>query len=100
MRHSGTSLGRSALPLCIALLAVARPAQAQFVEQGPPLVGADHVGYSFQGSTVALSADGSTAIVGAVSDDNPTNADGGGRGCAFVFIRSGQSWIQQGLKLV
>jgi len=44
------------------------------------------------GSAVAISADGSTAIVGAPGD-------AGGRGAAWVFVREGSTWAQQSEKL-
>lgn len=44
------------------------------------------------GGAVALSADGSTALVGGELDDN-------GAGSAWVFTRSGSTWTQQGPKL-
>src|SRR6516165_9582561 len=43
--------------------------------------------------SVALSADGSTAIVGGWSDNSKT-------GAAWVFTRNGGVWTQQGKKLV
>src|SRR4029453_625729 len=43
--------------------------------------------------SVALSADGNTAIVGGWSDNSKT-------GTAWVFTRSGGIWTQQGKKLV
>ena len=46
-----------------------------------------------QGSSVALSGDGNTAIVGGPQDNN-------GAGAACVFTRSGGQWTQQGSKLV
>src|SRR5262249_22043840 len=46
-----------------------------------------------QGTSVALSADGNTAIVGA-------RFDNGGAGATWVFTRSGSVWSQQGGKLV
>jgi hypothetical protein len=46
------------------------PAQAQFTQQGPKLVGNGAIGDALQGGDVALSADGNTAIVGGISDDN------------------------------
>ena len=45
------------------------------------------------GRDAALSADGSTAVVGAPFDE-------GGVGAAWVFKRSGSSWTQDGAKLV
>ncbi len=44
------------------------------------------------GSSVAVSADGSTILVGAPSD--------GSSGAAYVFVRPGRSWLQQGPKLL
>jgi len=45
----------------------------------------------FQGSAVAISADGSTAISGGYEDSDS--------GAAWIFTRSNGSWIQQGPKL-
>jgi hypothetical protein len=45
------------------------------------------------GHSVALSADGATALVGAPADE-------GGGGAAFVFVREGSSWSEQSPKLV
>jgi len=42
--------------------------------------------------TVALSGDGTTALAGASSDDDP---NGDGAGSAYVFSRSGDSWGQE-----
>jgi hypothetical protein len=47
------------------------PAQAQFAEQGPKLVGTGAVGFAHQGYSVSLSGDGNTAIVGGPSDNPP-----------------------------
>jgi hypothetical protein len=46
-----------------------------------------------QGASVAVSADGNTAIVGGPSDHRTT-------GAAWVFTRSGDAWTQQGNKLL
>ncbi len=62
-------------------------------QQGPKLVGTGAVGGAYQGRSVALSADGNTAIVGGYQDDSNT-------GAAWVFTRSGGVWSQQGSKLV
>lgn len=43
---------------------------AQFVQQGSKLVGAGAAGQAGQGGSVALSADGNTAIVGGWADDD------------------------------
>jgi hypothetical protein len=64
------------------------PAQGQFFQQGPKLVGTGAIGAADQGSSVSLSSDGSTAIVGAPNDD-------GGAGAAWVYTRSNGVWSQQ-----
>ncbi len=53
---------------------------------------AEEIGEGHFGGSVALSADGNTALVGGPSD----NGDGG---AAWVFTRSGTTWEQQGAKL-
>src|SRR5260370_23681247 len=69
------------------------PAQAQFSQQGPKLVGTGTVFVAEQGVSVSLSGDGNTAIVGGFDDDN-------GVGAAWVYTRSGGAWSQQGSKLL
>jgi hypothetical protein len=64
-----------------------------WTQQGPKLVGTGAVGLANQGTSVSLSSDGNTAIVGGPSDNN-------GIGAAWVFTRSGGVWSQQGNKLV
>jgi hypothetical protein len=64
-----------------------------WAQQGSKLVGNGGVSFMRQGSTVALSADGNTAIIGGPYD----NAY---KGAAWVFSRSGTVWTQQGAKLV
>jgi hypothetical protein len=63
-----------------------------WTQQGSKLTGSGVVGSAFLGGSVALSADGNTALVGG-SDDN------GLAGAAWVFTRSGTAWSQQGPKL-
>ena len=53
----------------------------------------------FQGASVALSADGNTALVGGVMDGDGSQTTFG-VGAAWVFTRSGGVWTQQGSKLV
>jgi hypothetical protein len=64
-----------------------------WTQQGPKLFGTGAVGVAFQGWSVALSADGNTAIVGGPDDNSNT-------GAAWVFTRSGGGvWTQLGSKL-
>jgi hypothetical protein len=62
-------------------------------QQGPKLVGTGAVGDAYQGVSVSVSGDGSTAIVGG-------KGDSGFAGAAWVFIRKDGQWSQQGPKLV
>ena len=78
--------------VCATLLA-SHPALAQFSQQGPKLVGTGAVGFASQGTSVSISADGNTAIVGGRGDNI-------GVGAAWVWTRSGGVWTQQGTKLV
>ncbi len=64
-----------------------------WTQQGPKLVGSGAVGDAGQGWSVALSADGNTAIIGGPGDNS-------GAGAAWVFTRSGAQWTQTGAKLV
>ena len=61
--------------------------------QGPKLVGTDAVGNAQQGSSVSLSGDGNTVIVGGDIDNHSV-------GAAWVYTRSGSVWSQLGPKLV
>ncbi len=62
-------------------------------QQGGKLVGTGPTGSSNQGWSVAISADGNTAIVGGPADNT-------GAGAAWVFTRTGGTWAEQGTKLV
>lgn len=62
-------------------------------QQGAKLVGSGAVGAAMQGASVALSADGNTAIVGGLDDDGST-------GAVWVWTRNAGVWSQQGSKLV
>ena len=76
----------------LGMLFLAHAAAAQFTQQGNKLVGTGAVGAANQGS-VAISADGNTAIVGGWADNSQV-------GAAWVFARTGGAWTQQGNKLV
>jgi hypothetical protein len=75
------------------MLLLAHAAAAQFTQQGSKLVGTGAIGSADQGFSVALSADGNTAIVGGSQDNS-------GAGAAWVWTRSGGVWTQQGGKLI
>ena len=62
-------------------------------QQGNKLVGLGNVGPAQQGSSVSISADGNTAIVGGFRDNNS-------QGAAWLFKRSNGIWKQYGNKLV
>jgi len=64
-----------------------------WTQQGSKLVGTGAVGIAQQGSSVSLSADGNTAIVGGYLNN-------GEAGAAWGWTRSGGVWTQQGSKLV
>jgi hypothetical protein len=59
---------------------------------GVKLTGDGETGAGRFGSSVALSPDGNTALIGGDSDD-------GGKGAVWVFTRAGSAWSQQGGKL-
>ena len=62
-------------------------------QEGNKLVGSGSAGSSYQGQSVAISADGNTAIVGGTIDNNAV-------GATWVFTRSNGVWSQQGSKLL
>jgi hypothetical protein len=72
-----------------------------WTQQGPALSPPTASGVSGFGSSVALSADGSTALIGGPSDTPGTDVDGNATnlGAAWVFTRTGSGWQQQGSKL-
>ena len=59
-----------------------------WTQQGPKLTGSS----GFFGNTVALSADGNTALISGSNDNQSV-------GAVWVFTRSGSAWTQQGPKL-
>jgi hypothetical protein len=69
----------------------------KFQEQAK-LVATERVKYDYLGWSVAISGDGNTAIVGAIASYNTDGtllASGWGTGAAYIFTRSGDSWLQQ-----
>ena len=66
--------------------------QGNWTQQGTKLVGADAIGASQFGSSVALSADGYTLLIGGRGDNNSA-------GAAWIFTRSDTEIWQQTRKL-
>jgi surface protein len=65
----------------------------EWMQAGAKLVGTGGSSQAWQGYSVALSANGNTALVGAPAD----NSLAGG---TWVFTRSGGNWTQQGSRLL
>jgi hypothetical protein len=64
-----------------------------WTQQGPKLTGGEEARQGEFGTSVALSSDGNTALIGGMSDGSY------GTGAAWVFTRSTSTWTQQGPKL-
>jgi hypothetical protein len=64
-----------------------------WVQQGKKLEGKGEVGLGRFGRSVALSADGNTALIGGYFDGGPKAEEQ--TGAAWVFTRSGSSWAEQ-----
>ncbi|SPF52978.1 conserved exported hypothetical protein [Candidatus Sulfopaludibacter sp. SbA4] len=78
-------------------------ANGVWTQQSGALTGADASSFyeSLQGSAVALSADGNTAIVGGMEDGGgQTFGDPNPTGAVWVYTRRSGVWSQQGSKLV
>lgn len=81
-----------AVPICVfvhSLLSL--PAVGQFSQQAK-LVGTGAIGNADQGTSVSLSGDGHTAIVGGPTDNTGTVNNAG---AAWVFVGSHEQWTQQ-----
>ena len=65
---------------------------ATWTQQGGKLTGSGETGAGGFGFSVALSADGNTALIGGPDDNSSV-------GAAWVFTRTGTTWTQQGSKL-
>jgi hypothetical protein len=63
-----------------------------FIQQGAPITDTEADTDAELGASVALSADGNTALIGAANDSD--GSGGSQDGAAFVFTRSGSSWTQ------
>lgn len=64
-----------------------------WTQQGTKLLPSDATGAARFGASIALSTDGNTAVFGGWSDN--TN-----EGAAWIFTRNGNTWVQQGPKLI
>ena len=73
-----------------------------WTQQGKKIVGSGAGGTPRQGTSVAVSADGNTAILGGPDDpsDKARPFGVGPPGAAWVFTRRGGVWMQEGQKLV
>ena len=78
-----------AVGVVVGVLFLAHVAAAQFIQQGSKLVGTGAVGAAHQGYSVAVSADGSTAVVTGYGDSSFT-------GAAWVFTRGEGVSSQEG----
>lgn len=79
-----------------AVWAFTRPVN-QWIAQGNKLTVSDASGNAQVGSSVALSADGNTALIGGSADDTQSGAS---VGATWAFRRSGSVWSQQLGKIV
>ena len=70
-----------------------------WTQEGEKLTGAGEIGEPHFGDSVALSANGNTALIGGPGDNPVTQEFGGDLGAAWVFTRTGSNWTQQGEKL-
>jgi uncharacterized protein YjbI with pentapeptide repeats len=71
-----------------------------WTQQGSKLTTTDETGKGELGSSVALSSDGNTALIGAPDNNAKDDAgENGDVGAAWVFTRSGSTWTQQGSRL-
>jgi len=77
--------------LAALLFSIALPASAQFVQQGLKLVGSGPAGTPQQATSVALSDDGNTALLGGPDD-------AGNTGAIWTFTRAAGAWTQLGGK--
>ena len=65
----------------------------EWTQQGEALTGKEESGSGEFGYSVALSGEGNTALIGGETDESSA-------GAAWAFTRSGETWTQQGPKLV
>jgi hypothetical protein len=77
----------------LAAAGFAPAANNPFSQVGSKLIANDEAGPALFGSAIALSGDGTTALIGGQTDDNDT-------GAAWIFGLDGGTWTQQGGKLI
>ena len=88
-RYGTTTPGRRG---CSLAPARPGPSRAKTRRHGPHGAANSATSEKANSASVALSADGNTALIGGPGDN-------GGTGAAWVFTRSGSTWTQQGAKL-
>ena len=94
--HSWLAIERNRVVLRVDTAGALYPLRIDpLIQQGEKLVGAGEIASGRFGYSVALSADGNTALIGARYDTANENE----AGAAWVFTRSGSTWTQQGGKL-
>ncbi len=73
-----------------------------WTQQGSKLVGTGAVGKARQGSSVSISAEGNTVVIGGYTDNNgdPIGGFSNSVGAAWIFTRINGIWVQQGSKLI
>jgi len=81
-----------ALPSCLATLTPLLVAAPLITRQEAKLTAGDATPEARFGSSVSLSGDGNTALVGAFDDDTPGGVNAGS---AYLFARNGSSWSQE-----
>jgi hypothetical protein len=82
----------SLMLLFVSVNAVAlRPEQLPTIQQ-VKLLASDRAASDNFGNAVAISADSSTAVIGAYLDDEGANTN---NGAAYIFVRRGATWTQQ-----
>jgi hypothetical protein len=90
--HAWLGLHGRTLLLHVDLQGARYPLRIDPLIQQAMLTGSGEVGAGTFGYSVALSAEGNTALIGGPADNE-------GAGAAWVFTREGTSWTQQGAKL-
>ena len=92
--RSSIELGRGRLVIHVDAARARYPLTVDpIIQQGEKLTGGGEGGNGELGTSVALSADGDTAVVGGAFDEE-------GVGAAWIFTRADGVWVQQGGKLV